>query len=46
MFTIHNRTGIGLPLATELLSRMRGRIDYESVATRHDILLMLPVASV
>ncbi len=44
LFTIHNRTGIGLPLALELLSRMYGRIEYESYTTRHEIMLMLPLA--
>lgn len=44
LFTLNNRTGIGLPLALQLLSRMDGSIDYESEATRHVITLTLPLA--
>jgi|GEM_PF-5294664 len=44
LFTLNNRTGIGLPLALQLLSRMGGSIDYESEATRHVITLTLPLA--
>lgn len=44
LFTIHNQTGIGLPLASELLARMNGSIEYDSAATRHTITLTLPLA--
>lgn len=44
LFTVHNRTGIGLPVALELLSRMYGHIEYESYMTRHEILVVLPLA--
>lgn len=44
LFTVHNRTGIGLPLALELLSRMHGGIEYDSHTTQHDITVRLPLA--
>lgn len=44
LFTIHNQTGIGLPLALELLQRMGGGIEYDSISTRHIIAVILPVA--
>ncbi len=44
LFTAHNRTGMGLPLALELLSRMYGSIEYDRFAICPEITLMLPLA--